>query len=253
MKHVINSIFILALVSCTNIQKNDKKSNDKFLEGKWYYTAYIDSTVLNKRIHDYSWTVASLSYEVTFDNTNPDSCYFKGYHEETMMPLKKVGDNQYWAGDSIQHWTMTFENRKGTMIMEMNEYMDKSYSQKADPRTYYFEKRNEISEDIKTYFSRNIFKGIYKDSIREIEFKDNFQVTGIDSATTFDVVLDFWEMVPQMDLIYFVEKDGKNATRYNWTFTDDKLILKTVQDKYNDGDFDGGVADSTVCVLQKVK
>jgi len=253
MKQILTLLFFgIVLYNCkSNKGQGSAIGNKSTLPtGTWYYQAYIDSTILNKRIYKYSWSCASMAYEITIDSKIPDSCYFKGYHEEWMIKLKKVSDNVYWAGDSLQHWILTFNNDNSTMAMK--EYYVKSLEENLDPRTYLFQKRNEEIKDIKKYFIKNILSGVYKDSIREITLTDNNKIRGLDSASTFDIELDFWEMVPQMDLIYFKDNNDK-TTRYNWTFIDNKLILKAVHDIYKNEDWDGGVADSIVYKLEKIK
>jgi len=236
---------------CNNPDRPNSPTTSVILPtGTWYYKGYIDSTILTKKIYDYSWTCASFAYEITIDNKKPDSCYFKGYHEEWMLPLKRKGDKTYHAGgNSNQYWILTFDNNA---VMTLREYRDKSFTQTADPHLYSFVKKDESIGDIKKYFVKYIFSGVYRDSVNKITLTDNYKLSGLDTFTSFDIELDFWEMVPQMDIIYFKSKN-ENSVRYNWTFNDNQLTLKKVHDIYQDGDWDGGVADTIVYKIEKLK
>ncbi|MBN8567980.1 MAG: hypothetical protein J0M25_14760, partial [Flavobacteriales bacterium] len=245
MKHLFTLLVLTFILGCNNPDKrsNDTTTSFSLQTGVWYYKGYIDTTILTKKIYDYSWTCASFAYEITIDSNNPDSCYFKGYHEESMLPLKRINDKTYHVGDnSRQYWILTLDNNSE---MTMKEYRDKSFSQTADPHSYSFEKKKETINDLKKYFVKNILSGVYRDSLREITLTDNYEIIGLDSLSSFDIELDFWEMVPGMDLIYLKSKND-NVVRYNWTFNNNELTLKNVHDIYKDGDWDGGIADTIV-------
>lgn len=217
--------------------------------GIWYYSSYIESTILTKRIYDYSGNCASFAYEITIAPKHPDSCYFKGYHEEMMLPLKRIDNKTFRAGgDSTQYWTLTFLTPS---TMTMKEYRSKRDLQKADPASYTFHPKNEAIGDLKKYFIKNILSGVYGDSAREVTLTDDFKVSGLDSIQSYDIELDYWEMGPRMDIIYFKGKDEKSV-RYNWNFKNKLLTLKKVREQYKDDEIIYA-ADSVAYQLKKKK
>jgi hypothetical protein len=252
MRHLLKLIILVFILGCDNPNKHNTETTTSFIPptGVWYYKGYIDSTILTKKIFDYSGTCASFAYEITIDRKYPDSCYFKGYHEKWMLPFKRINDNSYHAGgDTTQYWILTFDNNSA---MTLKEYRDKSFRQASDPRSYTFEKKNERINDLREYFVKNILSGVYRDSLRELTLTDNYKIIGLETLSSFDIELDFLDMVPQMDLIYFKNKND-NVVRYNWEFNKNELTLKKVHDIYKEGDWEGGVADTIVYKFEKIK
>lgn len=270
MKQIAICILILSLFSCSN--QTDKKQNDeqtsketteiissKLPSGSWYYSAYIDSTIFHKSVFKYSYTCASFAYQITFDTNKPDSIHFIGYHEQTILPLIKKDVKTYWAGDEIQHWELKFNDDFSKLTF--TEYMDPTYAHKADLKTYYFSlTENKILSPSK-HFVSNILKGVYKNDTLQIEltanlikkddFTDFYELKGVNGFQTYSIAVDFWEMIPQMDLIYFYDKNG-DAIYYNWTFDNDDLVLRNVEEIYEDGDFAGGKPTDVAFRLKRV-
>ncbi len=261
-----------ATVKPTYQPVNTNASIPDFPTGIWHYTAYIDSTIFYKSIFKYAWTFASFAYEVAFDTKQPDSCYFKGYHEDFKLPLKKVSNYVYQAGDTVQYYVLTFENNFSQL--KIKEYHNNKYwKQKADPATYIYKRADKNIKSLSKYFIDNILKDkyiasghsvLFSDSlISKDDFSDYYGIYGIDSAATYEVVIDFWEMVPQMDLINLFDKSGHFIKQYNWSFIGGKLILRNVHNVYKDGDkvvsnssegdFAGGEADDIAYEFEKAK
>ncbi|PSR52577.1 hypothetical protein AHMF7605_03065 [Adhaeribacter arboris] len=270
MKQFLTLFFLFSLLVSCNQEVKNKKINKKEAEkrnkvqrpnisysnkistGKWYFLPYTDSTIINKSIFKYSQSCASFAYMISYDSSNPDSIFFKGYHEETMMPLIKRSDTIFWAGDTIQHWEITFNNDFSSL--QFQEYMDKSYAHKADPRLFQFAKSVKEIQNLAIYFNKFILAGAYKNEQSKVRFTDKFEVVGIDNAATYELVIDFWEMVPQMDLINLFDKKGELLKQLNWEYDGEILKLRNVRQIYDkDGDLDRGVAEDIIYELKKIK
>ena len=261
-------VFGMISLACNNSlssQNNNKEivtiTEISIPTAKWFYRPYTDSSINRQSIFKYSNSCASFAYEVLYDKNNPDSILFKGYNENMKLPLIRISDNIYWAGDTIQHWVLKFLD--GFSRMTLKEYMDKSYANKADSKTYLFDREDKDIESLSKHFIKNILAGKYKSQNHEIiltdeliktdEFSDYYKIIGIDSVDTYEAVINFWEMVPQMDLINLFRKDGSFYKQYNWQFENNKLILRRVKEIYKDGDFSGGVAENVDYELEKTK
>jgi len=261
----IGGIFCFSCNNSTDSQ-NDKKEiaaiTDSIIPtANWFYKPYTDSSIIRQSIFKYSYSCASFAYEVSYDKKNPDSILFKGYNENMKLPLIRKSENMFWAGDTIQHWVLTFLD--GFSGITLKEYMDKSYANKADPKSYHFDREDKDIKSLSKHFIKNILAGKYKSQNHEIiltdelvksdNFSDYYKIIGIDSVETYEVVINFWEMVPQMDLINLFRKDGSFYKQYNWQFVNNKLILRRVKELYKNGDFSGGVAENVVYELEKIK
>jgi hypothetical protein len=236
---------ITLTISCQSRQssngKSDISSDSLTLDiyGKWYYTTYTDSTIKYKKIYDYSWSIASFAYEITIDKNNPDSVNFRGYHETWRMPLIKISDSVYHAADSDeQYWIIKFVRYEKGYKMQVHEYRDASFKQKADPKVYNLYKLKVTLDNEEKYFAKNILAGKYYDSISNITLilKDNLDLEGLDSLDKYSIQIDPWEMVPQMDIINFYDSNREKYKSYNWKFENDVLILSSIIDLYNDGE-----------------
>jgi hypothetical protein len=220
--------------------------------GIWYYVAYTDSTIIHKSIFKYSYTCASFAYQITIKSDKPDSVHFIGYHEQAVLPLIKKDEFTYWAGNEIQHWVLNYNVDFSEFTLK--EYMNPTYANKPDPRVYLFTRaKNKVIYNISEHFSSFIFKGKYVNDSLEIVLSDSllnsdgyndfYEVIGFENYKSYSIAIDFWEMIPQMDLINFYDEKG-NVTSYNWTF--EELVLRSVQILFEDGDFVGGKATDVV-------
>lgn len=272
MKQILIFVTIFSLFSCENQAKKQSNNEQTLAEteefisssipiptGNWFYSAYIDSTIFHKSIFKFSYTCASFAYQISYDTNNPDSIHFIGYHEKIILPLIKKDDKTYWAGDDIQHWVLKFNDNFSKFALK--EYIDPTYTKKAEPKTYYFNLTENKIASLSKHFVSNILKGVYENDTLQIElteklneksaFTDFYKLKGIDEFKTYSIAIDFVEMIPQMDLIYFYNKDG-NSTSYNWSFDNDDLILKHVEIIHEDGDFVGGKPTEVAFRLRKV-
>lgn len=240
---IIFTLITLA-ISCQSRQSSngikDITSDSLTLDiyGKWYYTTYTDSTIKYKKIYDYSWSIASFAYEITIDKNNPDSVNFRGYHETWRMPLKKISDSLYHAADNEeQYWILKFVRNKKYFKLQVQEYRDTSFTQKADPTVYDLYKAKVTLDNEELYFAKNIIAGKYYDSISHISLilKNNLELVGIDSLDKYSIQIDPWEMVPQMDIITFYDNNREKYKSYNWRFENNVLILSSIINLYNDG------------------
>jgi len=269
--NVIILIFSLFILGCQPKQTTEDKtktiieSDSIDIFGKWFYTEYTDSTIKNKKIYDYSWTIASIAYEVKIDKENPDSVVFKGYHEKWTSNLKKISKNQYRTGDKDQYWTLTFEKSGNTTKLFIKEFINPTFAQKADPKEYGFIRKQLNINNEEIYFAKHIIAGEYIDSKRgkTIILKENLDLLGIDSLNKYTIQIDPWEMVPQMDIITFYEGDYNKHTDYNWKFKGDSLILSSIISVYDngetigpdvkDGDYAGAKIEKVIYRLKKTK
>lgn len=267
MKRLIIYTLILTLLSCSNQtdkqikEKQDlqETNNSGLTSGEWYYSPYVDSTIFNKSIFKYSYTCASFAYQIIYDTNRPDSILFVGYHEQTVLPLIKKEEKMYWAGDKTQHWVLKFNDDFSKLTFK--EYMDPTYANKPDPKEYVFTKADKkIKQNLSRHFILGILKGKYINDSLEVEltdrlikrddFTDFYELKGLNNLKTYSIAIDFWEMIPQMDLIYFYDNKG-NASYYNWTFENADLVLRHVEEIYEDGDFAGGKPTEVAYRLKK--
>ena len=132
-------------------------SDSILISGKWYYTEYTDSTIKERKIYDYSWTLASFAYEVKIDSENPDSVVFKGYHEGWTSKLKKVSKYTFQtAEDKDQYWTLRFEKKGEETKLFIKEYTSPTMAQKADPKEYELTRKTLNINNEELYFAKHI-------------------------------------------------------------------------------------------------
>jgi len=191
----------------------DKKTRLSFgkLEGSWFYTDYIDSTIKYRKIFDYIDDLSRDRYEITFNDSKPDSAYIKGYWEEYFVKLTKLNDSQYLIyGDTIK------------LVKRGDKFM-LEYIKSGNTKKLYSKRELNIT-DIKEYFAKNIFSGKYIDidRNRKVIFNDDFSITGIDSVSSFILSDGINEYSDGMDILSLAGlKDF-----YNWRFVGDTLILR---------------------------
>ena len=269
---VILLVFCLLAVACQNKQSTEDKtkielnSDSIVIAGNWYYTEYTDSTIKYKKIYDYSWTLASLAYEVKIDSENPDSVIFKGYHEGWTSKLKMVSKYTYQTTeDKDQYWTLRFEKKGVDTKLFIKEYTSPTMAHKADPKEYELSRKTLSIKNEEFYFAKNILAGKYTDSKTNITvvLNENLDLIGIDSLNKYSIQIDSWEMVPQMDIITFYGGNFNKHVDYNWKFKDDSLILSSIISLYDngvktgpdvtDGDYAGAKIDKVVYRLKKIK
>ena len=241
-------------------------SDSILISGKWYYTEYTDSTISERKIYDYSWTLASFAYEVKIDSENPDSVVFKGYHEGWTSKLKKVSKYTFQTTeDKDQYWTLRFEKKGEETKLFIKEYTSPTMAHKADPKEYELSRKTLNINNEELYFAKHILAGKYTDSRTNttLLLKENLELIGIDSLNKFSIQIDPWDMVPQMDIITFYKGDFNNRVDYNWEFKGDSLILSSIISLYDDGvttgpdvkggDYAGAKIDKVVYRLKKTK
>ena len=136
---------------------------------------------------------------------------------------------------------MTFVRNQKDYKLQVQEYRDASFKQKADPTVYNLYKAQVTLDNEELYFAKNIIAGKYFDSISNITIilKSNLELVGIDSLDKYSIQIDPWEMVPQMDIITFYDNNREKYKSYNWRFENDILILSSIIDLYNDGERTG--------------
>lgn len=270
MIRIISILTILTLYSCSNKvegqhsnEQNNLGTTNKVTyeipDGRWSYSAYLDSTVIEKSIFKYSDGPASFAYNIVYNSNKPDSILLIGYNENIILPLTQKDIRTYWAGDKIQHWVLTFNDNYSRLFIK--EYMDPTYAHKADPEEYLFLKSDRDIGKLSNYFVSNILKGKYFSDTVELEitnklvskdgFTDYYEIKGIEGIKTFSITINFWEMVPQIDMIYFYNPKGNYVRQYNWSFSKDELILRDVEEIYEDGDFAGGKPTDTAYKLKR--
>jgi len=189
-----------------------ERINEGLPSGNWFYLPYTDSTIIKKSVFLYSQTCASYAYQISYDRNNPDSIRFIGYNEQATLPLIKKDEITYRAGDTVQHWVLKFN----ADYTQLKEFMDSKYSSKADPNAYKFILAEKEITSPSRHFVSNILKGTYKSGSMRIELTDNliekdpftdyYEVNGFNGFRTYSIAINFWEMIPQMDLIYFYDK-----------------------------------------------
>lgn len=202
-----NTIIGLDLNNAINIQQPKYFGE---LEGFWFYSDYIDSTIKNKKIFDYIDDLSRDRYEITFSDKRPDTAFIKGYRESYFVKLTKLSDNQYMIyGDTLQ-----LVSRDGQDILE--------YIQPEKPKKIYTKKDLKIT-DIKKYFAENIFSGVYHDIItnKKVIFSSDFSITGLEKVTSFRLSDGISEYSDGMDILSFKGLSGF----YGWQFNGDTLII----------------------------
>lgn len=273
MKKISLIVLALSLLNISCHRKNKIQDKTKLnLEsssinvfGKWYYTEYTDSTIKQKKIFDYSWSLASFAYEVKIDKGNPDSVTFKGYHEGWTSRLRKISNNTYQAGDKDQYWTLRFQKLGSETKLYIKEYINPNFANKADPKVYELTKKELNMYNEGLYFAKHIIAGEYIDqqTNKKLILKENFNLIGVDSLNKYEIQIDPWDMVPQMDIITFYEGDYNRRTDYNWEFKDRLLILSSIISLYDNGeitgpdviggDYAGAKKDKVIYRLKKIK
>ena len=209
-KTILTSDTVKAIV---NEEVYDKKTKMSFgnLEGSWFQTDYIDSTIKYRKIFDYIDNLSRDRYEITFNDRKPDTAYIIGYWEEHFVKLTKLSDSQYIIyGD-----TLNLVKRGKIDILE--------YIQIGKPKKLY-SKRDLNITDVKKYFAKNIFSGKYHDIDRnkKVIFNDDFSITGIDTVTSYSLSDGISEYSDGMDLLSL---KGLSDS-FNWRFIGDTLILQ---------------------------
>lgn len=269
MRVLISFFFIVLLIGCnenqpTNINSGGKDSIPN-IYGTWVYTEYTDSTIVHRKIFDYSWTNASFAYLIKLDKTKPDSCIFQGYHEGWTGSFRKVSPDRYMSGDTMQYWLLNFINSGKEIILEVQEYRHKSFKQKADPTIYIYHKKSVEIKNEEYYFAKHILAGKYGDPVttKTIILNTDLSLSGMDSADHYSIQIDPWEMVPQMDIITFYSDKNTYRKMYNWKFEEDYLVLSSITEIYDngketgpnikDGDYAGAVINEVVKRLKKIK
>jgi hypothetical protein len=227
-------ISAIILIKCTNPTTNintetntnsnlniDKKNSlipaTSFgnLEGTWFYSNYIDSTIKYKKIFDYIDYLSRDRYEISFSNEKPDTAFFKGYWESNYWKIQKVNENTYMTyGDTLK-------------LIKMGEIYVLNYipySEKNSGKKYYYFKKDLSIPDIKEYFAKNIFTGKYHDIDRnkEVIFKDDFSINGLDKITSYLLSEGTSEYSDGMDILSLKGLQGF----YHWRFDNDTLILQ---------------------------
>ena len=265
---LISIFFILLLIGCTENQSTNSNfgGNDSIpnIYGTWVYTEYMDSSIVYRKIFDYSWTIASYAYLIKLDEAKPESCIFHGYHETWTSSFRKVSPYSYLSGDTMQYWSLNFKNIEKELILEVQEHRHKSFKQKADPIIYIYHKKNIEVNNEELYFAKHILAGNYYDSVttKNIILSTDLGLSGIDSADHYSIQIDPWEMVPQMDIITFYSDKTSYRKILNWKFEENYLVLSSITDIYdngkekgpkvNDGDYAGSVINEIVKKLKKI-
>lgn len=214
-KKILIIIFLtnIALnVFAQNVEKSSKIEN-------WYLIEYMDSTLINKQLYKFSRSCASYAYKVSIDRNKMDSIHFIGYHESWKDKLDKIGKSTYKMGDDSQYWKIKLMDDRLTVQEFFRDY---------DTTANVFSKRKDIPS-LKEYFSKGILAGRY---IREsdntiIEINKDFTITGMDSISSYELIIDFWDYGNGMDEVYLYSKDGK-FEQYHWWFKNNKLNLRKI-------------------------
>jgi hypothetical protein len=229
----ILSIFLIFLIIGCNTENNVEKNNSQnskniqkndptfeILEGKWFYTNYIDSTIKYRKIYDYIDDIPRDRYELTFNKKNSDSVYLKGYLEGYSEKIIKVDQMKYL----LQGDTILLVKQGNNYIINYKRPNNNKKIKKWN--NYLFYKKELKIDDIFKYFAKNIFVGEYHDIDRNktVVFKDNFTVKGIDSTKTYHISEGVSEYSDDMDILVLNELPGQ----YYWKFKQDTLILQYV-------------------------
>ncbi|MDR0825847.1 MAG: hypothetical protein LBM72_01105 [Mycoplasmataceae bacterium] len=247
MKNLIFLSIAVLLITCANSTENktlipNSTNNNEptpqiDIAGIWYYSNYIDSTIIYKKIYDYSWSIASFGYKIIINNT--DSLIFHGYHEGAILPIHEISDNKYRVGiNEQQYWILNFTRHNGISKLEVQEHQNALTRQQIDTNIYTFYKKNIDIDNEELYFAKSIIAGQYYDSINNdtIHFKDNLDVIGFKDFNHYTIQIDPWDMVPQMDIITLTNTTNKHKISYNWHFEDNAFILSSLITLYYDED-----------------
>jgi hypothetical protein len=222
-----------------SVTENSKEKTKDSITEYWGDIAYFDSTVLSKKIYDYSNKGASHACLLAFDGSQKDSINMIGYHESYKSSLvkQKQRDGFYKIIDcEEQHFLFLFEDNMVNLRMV--------YEKDTTPKRY-FRRIEKEAKDLQKYFAQNIFSGKYQNlsSGEIISFNSDMTVDGIDSVCRYEVLVDFLEMVPQMDIVYYVDDNNKYNAQLHWWFNNDTLFL---QEAYSAYETDNGWVKSGV-------
>lgn len=273
MKHILLGGLLLFLCSCSSKQDHStaqtqtRAKQPTGLQGKWYYTAYTDSTILDRTIYKYAGACASYAYELNFLATQPDSCAFTGYHESTRMPIRATGPGTYRVGTDPdtaifgQYWEIKLTRRNQQECLELKERWNSAADEKkrADPHTYlFFRRKTDFPTSdlaLQRYFAQHLLAGTYRDTAtqQEVQLLPNLRIRGLGAADTFALRIDFWQMGPQRDMLDLVDTDRDSVQSLHWFFEKNFLILQSVTNEYDEGgDYADSVPDSTLHVLERI-
>lgn len=235
---------ICGLDCCSQIA--DKEQN--LLYGKWIASEYVDSTVTNKSIYEYSRGFASTAYALEIDTSF--NCYMKGFHEECDVPMIEWNEESaQFSFDAEQIWHVELVNKDMLKLFM-------TYRGKTSKPEYFRRSMDDLSSDISEYFMKEIFSGDYLNlgNNKMVHISDCGEVDNLDSIKKCEIVVDFWDNpVGDFDMIYLQKTNSYNIEYlYNWSFKADTLFINfldiTVDD---DSGFYQGIVNKLAYKLLK--
>ena len=221
--------------SASNLYKYRSEKNE--IE-YWGDITYFDSSLVNKKIYKYSHDgYGSYACILAFDKPEMDSLDMIGYHERYKERLLRINDSTFRFSD--------YDKQYSLISIEGNLISNRMVNNNDTSSKCYYRLISKDLIDLQKYFAKNLISGKYKDieSDNIIRFQDDLTISGIDSVKSYKILLDFQEMVPQMDIIYFIDENKKYVAQLHWWFDNDTLLLQEAYDAHetDTGWVDGGV------------
>jgi len=244
MKEILTIIFLTCFVS--NILGQNVVNEEELSQIEdWYLIEYLDSTIMNKQIYKYSGACASYAYKISVDRTKMDSINLIGYHETWKYRLDMIDETTYTMGGESQYWKIKLDDERLTI---------QEFFRDHDTIANVFAKRKDIPS-LKEYFSQNILTGTYikEQDNSTVKINQDFTITGLDSISSYNLILDFWEEGNGMDGMYLKTKTG-SFEEYHWWFEDQKLNLRKIRAAYENetGWVDAELVGKTI-VLKRIE
>ena len=249
----MKGLLMFTLFFCCNL--NCSAQNSSIIEeksslfGKWISSEYLDSTVVNRSIYEYSGGFASAAYALEIDTSY--NCYMKGFHEECEVPMIEWNEQSaQYSFDAEQIWTVKLV-KNDLMKMSM------TYNDNTTAPTFYKRLKEDFPNDIEEYFMREIFIGSYRNLQNNelVRLTQEGTVENLDSISKYEIVVDFWDNpAGDFDMIYLKKENSYNVDYLHaWKFNGDTLLIKSLQITidYDSGFYQGEPADIKYRLLKK--
>ena len=247
MKKTLYTLSLFLIFAC-NTKQNEAKIDKNFslpkddseikkfeqnFDGTWGLTNYFDSIIKNKELAKYR--VQPPTWFAILLRIKNDSLTSFGSLIENEKSINLKSDTLTHFDTYGGKWSLTksgenlilkqFPNQKN---IDSTTYI---YCKRNDLRllTQEMDKVHKISSNITEHFNLKLFSGNYtnKKTNKEVVFKKNGQLTGIDNFDSYEVRNYFGTLHPHnnLDVITFIDSSTNEYKQLNWKFNNDVLTL----------------------------